>query len=152
MTPDQLAAEFLRKATNAEVEKEQEIKNSRLSKLDAFRGLMLKAGLTYTSVSIPLFLSAKIHGLAKVLFGISLVFSIIMTLLLVVLILKGPRQLGEAYDQYVLWILSCPNRGAFSYNPKETKLERLATISWPYVGFISLIAMLAAICLKAFAE
>lgn len=145
---DVVAAALLSRATPHEMSILNDYQEKRLSRIDNFRELMFTAGLAFIAIAIPMFISSTITGSCKIAFGVSLCLAISAVLMLVVLMLKSPRQIGEAYNAFFEHVMSSNNRGEFSFQTKETKLEKMSATVWPVAAGLSLIFMVAAIFLK----
>lgn len=144
---NQVAKVFYTKATPDEIEQFAKTRNERLSKIDAFRGLMVKAALTFVAVSMPLYLSVTIPPIRRIVFGCAIGFSILSILSLIVLIRKGPRQMAEVCDCFMRDVISGACSTAPVYLPEVTKLEKTCEVSWWICFVLALSCIVAALFL-----
>ncbi len=145
---DKLIKKLLDRGTPKELEMLSALKESRLSSIDSFRGLMFKAVLTFVAVSIPMYLSAIVTGKSKIAFACSLYLAIIGALMLSVALMKAPRQKGEVFNKLVKYILTVDNRSEFAAEANETWYEIICEKGWGWSAGLSLLALLLAVLFK----
>lgn len=148
MNSDQVISAVMSRASVEEVNRLNELRDSRSSKIDAFRGLMFKGALTYVSISVPMFLSASLSGFCKTAFAFSLMFALLTAVMLVVLFRKAPRQMAECFDKYVKFILTEDNRSNWAWQTSETWVERFCGNAWGWSSLLAFVSLICAVLLK----